>query len=297
MDGKSEFYLQKYIDNLFGRGLASTTIETYEGVIEEFLKYTQTIFVTKKIYRAYLEKQQQNIAMRTLYKKVNILKNFFEYIIIEFELKLSNPFDSAKMKLPPEKNVKVLYQKEIEDIYYNEFGNKINSLELFFFDIFYSTGIRLSELVNLEILNVDLKNHFILVCGKGDKERFVPYPESLDKHLFMYLKVRKAIIEFFNQAHSYFFIDFNTGKQISKSFVYHQIVMIGNKVGRKLNPHLLRHSYATHLLENGCDLRYIQELLGHVSIQTTQRYTKIQIEEKKKTIKLFHPREQKLMSM
>ncbi|HCW3271262.1 TPA: hypothetical protein OXD95_002915, partial [Listeria monocytogenes] len=64
MDGKSEFYLQKYIDNLFGRGLASTTIETYEGVIEEFLKYTQTIFVTKKIYRAYLEKQQQNIAMR-----------------------------------------------------------------------------------------------------------------------------------------------------------------------------------------------------------------------------------------
>ncbi|WP_270994229.1 tyrosine-type recombinase/integrase [Listeria seeligeri] len=296
MDGESEYYLQKYIDKLLAKGLATSTIKTYSGVIEEFLNNSETIFVTKDAQLTFLEKQRENIALRTLYKKVNILKNFFEYIIVEFELKLSNPFDSAKMKLPPEKNVKVLYQKEIEDIY-NEFGNKINSLELFFFDIFYSTGIRLSELVNLEILNVDLKNHFILVCGKGEKERFVPYPESLDKHLFMYLKVRKAIIEFFNQAHSYFFIDFNTGKQISKSFVYHQIVMIGNKVGRKLNPHLLRHSYATHLLENGCDLRYIQELLGHVSIQTTQRYTKVQIEEKKKTIKLFHPREQKLMSM
>ncbi|EOD0664227.1 tyrosine-type recombinase/integrase [Listeria seeligeri] len=296
MDGESEYYLQKYIDKLFAKGLATSTIKTYSGVIEEFLNNSETIFVTKDAQLTFLEKQRENIALRTLYKKVNILKNFFEYIIIEFELKLSNPFDSAKMKLPPDKNVKVLYQKEIEDIY-NEFGNKINSLELFFFDIFYSTGIRLSELVNLEILNVDLKNHFILVCGKGEKERFVPYPESLDKHLFMYLKVRKAIIEFFNQAHSYFFIDFNTGKQISKSFVYRQIVTIGNKVGRKLNPHLLRHSYATHLLENGCDLRYIQELLGHVSIQTTQRYTKVQIEEKKKTIKLFHPREQKLMSM
>ncbi|MBC1506308.1 tyrosine-type recombinase/integrase [Listeria sp. FSL L7-1509] len=290
---ETEYYLQKYIDKLSEKNLSVTTIETYSGVIEEFLSYAETIFITKECKMLYLEKQRRVVSSRTLYKKVNILKNFFEYVITEFDLKINNFFKSGFVKLPPEKNVKVLYQEEVETIY-SEYGNSINSMEMLFFDVFYSTGIRLSELVNLKILNIDLENRFLLVCGKGNKERVVPFPKSLDKQFYMYFKVRKAIIEFFEQNHSYFFIDFNTGKQINKSFVYHQIVTIGDKIGRKLNPHLLRHSYATHMLENGCDLRYIQELLGHVSIQTTQRYTKVQIEQKKKTIKLFHPREQKL---
>ncbi|EFU7333757.1 hypothetical protein HTY68_002901, partial [Listeria monocytogenes] len=87
MDGESEYYLQKYIDKLFAKGLATSTIKTYSGVIEEFLNNSETIFVTKDAQLTFLEKQRENIALRTLYKKVNILKNFFEYIIIEFELK------------------------------------------------------------------------------------------------------------------------------------------------------------------------------------------------------------------
>ncbi|EIY6893215.1 tyrosine-type recombinase/integrase [Listeria seeligeri] len=293
MELEIEYYIEKYNDELLSKGLAVSTIENYIGIIREFLVFSKTVLVTKEIKEGYLSKQIKKVEKRTLYKKNNVIKKFYEYIISEFNLEIDNFFDSEKMKLPPQKNVKVLYQKEIEDIY-NEFGNKINSLEMLFFDVLYSTGIRLSELVNLEVLNFDFENRFILISGKGNKERIVPYPKSLDKQFYMYFRVRKAIMEFFDQSHSYYFIDFNSGRQISKKFVYHQIVSTGNKIGRKLNPHLLRHSYATHLLENGCDLRYIQELLGHSSIQTTQRYTKVQIEQKKKTIKLFHPREQKL---
>ncbi|HAO6016054.1 TPA: tyrosine-type recombinase/integrase, partial [Listeria monocytogenes] len=130
----------------------------------------------------------------------------------------------------------------------------------------------------------------IRICGKGNKERIVVYNETLEINLLAYLKARQAIMNFHRRHHSFFLIDFNTGDRLKYAKIYTEIVQVGKIVHRKIHPHILRHSYATHLPENGCDLRYIQELLGHSSVSTTQRYTRVQLKHKQDIIMRFHPR-------
>lgn len=148
----------------------------------------------------------------------------------------------------------------------------------------------MAEIINLNIYDFDFENRVITVIGKGNKERIVIYNELLENTMLSYLKARQAVMKFHRKSHSYFLIDFNTGDRLKSAKVYNEIVRIGNIVHRRIHPHMLRHSFATHLLENGCDLRYIQELLGHSSVSTTQIYTKVQLKQKQNTILKFHPR-------
>ncbi|MBC1284859.1 tyrosine-type recombinase/integrase [Listeria booriae] len=282
-------YLDAYIEFLYAKNIADSTIISYSSIIEEFFRYTDSIVITKKIKNDFLMKQQ-NFRPRTIYRKMNILKNFYTFISGVLNENIENYFIDFDLKLPSEKNAKVLYQEEIENIFEIISKDEIYSLENLFFELLYVTGMRISELKNVKILDIDLENTMILVQGKGGKERIVVYPESLNVRLYTYLKARKYILDFFEIQHNYVFIDFGTGKQISKNSIYNNVVSLGIRTGYKLKPHLLRHSFATHLLENGCDLRYIQELLGHSSVQTTTRYTKVQIEHKKELMKTCHPR-------
>ncbi|MBC2294722.1 tyrosine-type recombinase/integrase [Listeria booriae] len=282
-------YLDAYIEFLYAKNIADSTIISYSSIIEEFFRYTDSIVITKKIKNDFLMKQQ-NFRPRTIYRKMNILKNFYTFISGVLNENIENYFVDFDLKLPSEKNAKVLYQEEIENIFEIISKDEIYSLENLFFELLYVTGMRISELKNVKILDIDLENTMILVQGKGGKERIVVYPESLNVRLYTYLKARKYILDFFEIQHNYVFIDFGTGKQISKNSIYNNVVSLGIRTGYKLKPHLLRHSFATHLLENGCDLRYIQELLGHSSVQTTTRYTRVQIEHKKELMKTCHPR-------
>lgn len=140
-------------------------------------------------------------------------------------------------------------------------------------ELLYSAGVRVSELVNLELKNVDLKTNLIKVFGKGSKERIIPINKKCSDILKKYLKKRE-IIAFKYNSKPYFFLEEN-GKKITRQKVYKIIKKLGREINKNISPHTLRHTFATHLLEHGADLRVVQELLGHSSIITTQLYTHI----------------------
>jgi integrase/recombinase XerD len=160
-------------------------------------------------------------------------------------------------------------------------------------ELLYATGLRVSELINLKFNDIDLANDFVRVIGKGSKERIVPINESAVKWMTLYLKdYRPTILK--NKNSEYLFIS-NALKPISRQgffkIVKQEVVRAGIK--KDVSPHVLRHSFATHLLNHGADLRVIQELLGHSDISTTQIYTHLVNEKIKKDYEEYHPRSHK----
>ncbi|MBC2248198.1 tyrosine-type recombinase/integrase [Listeria seeligeri] len=284
--------LMKYRDYLFSRQLSVGTIDNNISIIErELFAKIVKIEITKFEYRKILSDMRNRLSKNTMYTYVNIIKRFYNFLI-DFKLfNGENLFLSAFVKVSASKSMDVLYEKEVLDIYkIFEVGNKTTGYQEFLFDFLYSTGVRLAEFINLNIYDFDFENRVITVVGKGNKERIVIYNESLENTMLSYLKARQAVMKFHRKSHSYFLIDFNTGDRLKSAKVYNEIVRVGNIVHRRIHPHMLRHSFATHLLENGCDLRYIQELLGHSNVSTTQIYTKVQLKQKQNTILKFHPR-------
>lgn len=284
--------LIKYRDYLYSKQLAIGTIDNNISVINrELFDKVAKIDITKFEYRKILSSMRKRLSKNTMYTYVNVIKRFYNFLIDFKYYNGENPFSTAIVKISVSTTIDVLYEKEILDIYkIFESGNKTTGYQEFLFDFLYSTGIRLAEFENLNIYDFDFENRVITVGGKGNKERIVVYNESLEYTMLSYLKARQAIMKFHRKNHSYFLIDFNTGERLKSSRVYSEITKIGDIVHRKIHPHTLRHSFATHLLENGCDLRYIQELLGHSSVSTTQIYTKVQLKQKQNTILKFHPR-------
>ncbi|MBC2193254.1 MULTISPECIES: tyrosine-type recombinase/integrase [Listeria] len=285
--------LKHYREYLFSKQLATGTIDNNLSIItRELLEKISHIEITQLEYRKILRDMRNRLSSNTMYHYVNIIKRFYDFLI---DYKLipndENPFSSVEVKLVTNRSMEVLYEEEVSNIYkVFEKGCKTTGYQEFLFDFLYSTGIRVAEFENLNITDFDFENRVILVRGKGNKERIVIYNETLEITLLSYLKARQAIMTFHRRCHSYFLIDFNTGERLKSAKIYNEIVRVGKIVHRKIHPHMLRHSYATHLLENGCDLRYIQELLGHTNVKTTQEYTKVQLKQKQKTILKFHPR-------
>ncbi len=254
------------------KGLSKNTVLAYQNDLVAFFDFLDSKNIeeiTRKDFSAYTKfLARKNLNPTTITRKNASIKGFFKFLCYRRDIK-TNPAISIISPKTPKKLPRVLSIAEIEKI----LKNHLNPLELAIIELLYSSGIRVSELVNLELKNLDLNSRVIKVFGKGSKERIVPINKKCIDRLKSYLKKRELTELKFSFNKSLFLDD--KGKKITRQKVYRIIRAQGELIDKKISPHTIRHSFATHLLECGADLRVVQELLGHSSIVTTQLYTHI----------------------
>ena len=259
------------------RGLSQNTVLAYENDILGFFDYFKNIEDPNEIKRIHFSEYtvylaQNGLLSSSVTRKIASIKGFFRFLAANKEIK-SNPSLSVSSPKIPKKLPKVISYEEIEKL----LKNRLTIKEKAVFELLYATGLRVSELVNLTVKNVDFKTGLIRTTGKGSKDRIVPMGKKAKEALNNYMKERGLILKakLGSGAESdYIFLNAKSEK-ISRQWVYNFIKKQGETINKTISPHTIRHSFATHLLENGADLRAVQELLGHRSVVTTQLYTHI----------------------
>ena len=244
------------------------------------------------------ERLTSSDSKRSLARRISSLKHYYKFMLKKGYVK-SNPFmDLIPLKL----NIKypeAIYYSQIIELFKrnNERTDLLKSRDQALLELFYSSGMRCSEVVNLKTIDINFANKTIRVFGKGKKERIVPFSDECKVAMIDYAKnLREKLQENLSREKktNYFFLN-SKGEKLTSRGVEYILHQIENKNGMDigLHPHALRHSFATHLLENGADLRTIQMLLGHESINTTQVYTSITKETLKKEYNEYFPRAKK----
>lgn len=259
------------------RGLSKNTVLAYENDILGFFDYFKNIEDPNEIKRIHFSEYtvylaQNGLLSSSVTRKIASIKGFFRFLAANKEIK-SNPSLSVSSPKIPKKLPKVISYEEIEKL----LKNRLTIKEKAVFELLYATGLRVSELVNLTVKNVDFKTGLIRTTGKGSKDRIVPMGKKAKEALSRYMKERNLLLKakMGSGAESdYIFLN-DKSEKISRQWVYNFIKKQGEAINKTISPHTIRHSFATHLLENGADLRAVQELLGHRSVVTTQLYTHI----------------------
>lgn len=232
---------------------------------------------------------EKKLSALTINRKISSLSKFYDFLIKIQEIK-SSPLQNHK-RLKFQKKIIIPFSEDevlkVIDVFSNNFEGKRNLLIV---DMLYSTGIRREELINIKINDLQLNQNLIKVLGKRNKERLVPLIIDLKKRIEEYLIYRKEIKTNF----PFLFIT-KTGRKIGPSLVYRVVKNYFSKVSTKVktSPHVLRHSFATHMLNNGADINSIKEIMGHSSLASTQIYTKIKLPKIINDYKKNHPRERK----
>ena len=253
------------------KGLSQNTLEAYRRDLSEFSQGVEDI---KKVDRMsinmFIRKLRENkLAPSSIIRKIASLRGFFKWAssagIID-----KNPASTLDQPKVPQHLPKVVSIKEIEEMLHNN----LTPLEHVIMELLYSCGLRVSELVNLKTNDIDLSSKYVRCFGKGSKERIIPIGEIAKKAVTEYMPERDFLVKKYNLNTKLLLIQ-NSGRFITRQDVYTFIHAQGKLIHKNISPHTLRHSFATHLLENGADLRVVQELLGHSDVSTTQLYTHI----------------------
>jgi len=272
------------------------TIEAYSKDLDEFSAYAGELYGLKKIQeithfhiRSWLtEMLKNNMASSTVKRKVSSLKSFHKFLL-KRNLIQSNPMDKVvapKVKKSLPKFVDQRSLNELIDSIQFDASNIKSVQDRLILLVFYHTGIRRAELINLKEKDVDLLTSSLKVMGKGGKERIIPFSSELSKELRVYFDLKKKVTD------SIYVFSNKKGGKLYPKYVYNAVNQFLQVVGSasQKSPHILRHSFATNLLNNGADINAIKELLGHASLNATQIYTQNSIEELKSIHKLTHPK-------
>ncbi len=258
------------------KGLSLNTLEAYKTDLTDFLNFCESKnienleSVSRNILNSYiLNLHERKFNPTSVVRKIASLRGFFKYLYSNSFIK-NDPSQTLEQPKLPKKLPKVLTIEEINNI----LNDNLNTLESVIVELLYGCGLRVSELVNLKLNNVDLGSKFVKCLGKGSKERIVPFGGKALYSINNYLKSRELITLNYQTDSKKLLLKEN-GKEVTRQDVYNFIKKQGQRLHKHIYPHTLRHSFATHLLENGADLRVVQELLGHSDVATTQLYTHI----------------------
>ena len=264
--------IAQYLEYLeLEKGLSQNTIDAYRRDLSDFAKDNDDIETVSrlKINSHIRALREQNLAPTSVIRKIASLRGFFNWAASTGIIK-TNPAAAIEQPKTPQRLPKVLSIKEVEEI----LKSNLTPLEHVIAELLYSCGLRVSELVNLKITDIDLSSKYIRCFGKGSKERIIPIGEEAKRVVKEYLPYRDILIKKFN-INTKILLILDNGKYVNRQYIYNFIRALGKKIHKNISPHTLRHSFATHLLENGADLRAVQELLGHSNVSTTQLYTHI----------------------
>ncbi len=285
-----KFYLQ------IERGLSKNTVMSYSHDISSFVDFMENSNIkespqncSKETLQQFIFTQSKLIGSNSQARRVSALKSFFNFLIFENYCQ-DSPADLIEApkigrKLPQILNINEI-EKILDGIELNKSQGQRNRAII---ETLYGSGLRVSELVEITLSNIFIKENIIRVNGKGGKQRLIPLGSYSKKFIQIYIdeirpfeKIKDEDILFLNR----------NGKKMSRAMIFTIIRNAAKKVGikKKISPHTFRHSFATHLLENGADLRTIQLLLGHESIITTEIYTHLDNKHLKKVMEEFHPR-------
>lgn len=288
--------LEKFLDYIrIEKRYSAHTITSYQKDLEDFLSFileteatTNLRTVNKKVIRNFIVRLSENqLSKRSINRKLSSLRGFYVYLLRIGEITVSPMESISSLKFYAEKQQAfsleemTILQDEVED------KAAIPLLEKLIIETLYQTGMRKAELCNLLFENVDFSKSEFKVIGKGNKQRVIPISEEILKELQNYAEVRRPDAE--NKA--YFFVN-KKGKKLGERFVYSVVNKYLSLVTtkEKRSPHILRHSFATHVLNNGAEISKVKKLLGHSSLASTQVYTDANIEELKKVFNKAHPR-------
>ena len=265
--------LAEYLEYLDAeKGLAENTLEAYRRDLGNFLEFCgcNVADIRRSQLNSYILKlRDKKYSPTSVARKIASIRGFFKWLCAN-EICSSDPTLTLEQPKLPQKLPKVMTIEEIETI----LKQNLTPEQKVIVELLYGCGLRVSELVNLELNNIDIIARYLQCTGKGSKERIVPLGKKACKAIKDYLPQRDYLINKSRRNTKKLLIT-ETGRTLTRQDVYNFISEQGKKIHKHISPHTLRHSFATHLLENGADLRIVQELLGHSDVATTQLYTHI----------------------
>ena len=282
MNSEERLVIDAFIDTIWiEKGLSTNTLNSYKSDLEKYfnwielnsLKYKELSRSDVLEYLAYLF--GQNLEGKSVARNLSSLKAFHNYLILK-DITKSNPCEKIETPKFVKSIPSSLSENEVEKLLDAPDENTfIGIRDKTMIETLYSCGLRISELVDLEIIHVNLRQGVIRVLGKGQKERLVPMGQKLINLIGIYFsKLEENKIK---NSSNFLFLS-QRGKKITRQAFWHRIKIYATKAGlenNKISPHILRHAFATHLLNNGADLRVVQLLLGHSDLNTTQIYTEV----------------------
>lgn len=288
--------MKKLIDEfceylLIDRNYSKNTIESYKNDLEKYMMFNKNKNINEisnkdiKEYLKYLK--ENNLDDSTISRNISTLKSFYKFLLREKKIN-KDPIELISMPKLRKKLPITLSIDEVNRLLDINLVDNYSYRNKAMLELMYATGLRVSELVNLTVFDININECIIRVVGKGDKERIVPIGDVALKYLNLYLNIRDSFIK--NENNNYLFLN-NHGKKMTRQGFFKILKKIAKEQGidKIFSPHTLRHSFATHLLENGADLVIIQELLGHSDITTTEIYTHITNKQLEENFKKYHP--------